>query len=70
MEYALYDEYESISKEIFTVDLCTFDFLQKFRKIQTESVANYSDFLNELELIDKSDKNWVYMFEKKAFKDK
>jgi hypothetical protein len=32
------------------------------------AVAEYSTFLNQLDLIDKNDKNWVYEFEKKAFK--
>lgn len=68
MEYALYEEYEEISGKILSKDLCTFDFLQQFRTIQRLSVAEYSTFLNQLELIDKKDKNWVYEFEKRAFK--
>lgn len=68
-EYELYESYEEISGDIFKMgDYSTFDFLQKFRGIQTEAVATYSTFLNQLETIDKEDKNWVYMFEKKAFK--
>lgn len=70
MEYALYEEYEEISKDILAQDICTFDFLQKYRTIQRMAVAEYSTFLNMLELIDKKDKNWVYEFEKKAFKNK
>lgn len=68
MEYALYDEYEKISAAILMKDLCTFDFLQKYRTIQRMAVAQYSTFLNQLDLIDKTDKNWVYEFEKRAFK--
>jgi len=68
MEYALYEEYEEISMKIFPKDVCTFDFLQQFRNIQRLAVAEYSTFLNQLETIDKKDKNWVYEFEKKAFK--
>jgi len=68
MEYALYEEYEEISGKIFPKDICTFDFLQQFRTIQRLAVAEYSTFLNQLETIDKKDKNWVYEFEKKAFK--
>jgi ferritin len=68
MEYALYDEYEEISAKIFPKDLCTFDFLQQYRTIQRMAVAEYSTFLNQLELIDKEDKNWIYEFEKRAFK--
>ena len=40
------------SQELFTTDLATFDFLQEFRQGQTESVAEYSDLLNALQLID------------------
>lgn len=68
MEYALYSEYEEISAKIFKDDICTFDFLQEFRTIQRLAVAGYSTLLNMLDLIDKTDKNWVYQFEKKAFK--
>jgi ferritin len=70
MEYALYEEYEEISGKIFPKDICTFDFLQHFRTTQRLAVAEYSTFLNQLETIDKKDKNWVYEFEKKAFKHK
>lgn len=68
MEYALYSEYEEISSKIFSKDLCTFDFLQQYRTIQRMAVAEYSTFLNQLETIDQEDKNWVYEFEKRAFK--
>ena len=68
MEYALYEEYETMSNTIMKKDLCTFDFLQQYRTIQRLAVAEYSTFLNQLELIDKGDKNWVYEFEKRAFK--
>lgn len=69
MEYALYEAYEEISMDIFNKkDLCTFDFLQQYRNIQRLAVAEYSTFLNQLETIDKKDKNWVYEFEKRAFK--
>lgn len=69
MEYDLYEAYEGISMEIFKKnDLCTFDFLQQYRTIQRLAVAEYSTFLNQLETIDQTDKNWVYEFEKRAFK--
>ena len=70
MEYDLYEAYEKISGEILTKDLCTFDFLQQYRTIQRMAVAEYSTFLNQLETIDQNDKNWVYEFEKRAFKNK
>ena len=71
MEYDLYEAYEEISMDIFNKkDLCTFDFLQGYRTIQRLAVAEYSTFLNQLETIDKGDKNWVWEFEKRAFKNK
>tara|TARA_R110000868_G_scaffold164255_1_gene396700 strand:- start:117 stop:614 length:498 start_codon:yes stop_codon:yes gene_type:complete len=69
MEYDLYESYEEISMDIFNKkDLCTFDFLQQYRNIQRLAVAEYSTFLNQLETIDQEDKNWIYEFEKRAFK--
>ncbi len=69
MEYDLYEAYEEISMDIFKKnDLCTFDFLQQYRTIQRLAVAEYSTLLNQLETIDQTDKNWVYEFEKRAFK--
>jgi len=71
MEYELYEAYEKISMEIFKKnDPCTWDFLQQYRTIQRLAVAEYSTFLNQLETIDQTDKNWVYEFEKRAFKNK
>lgn len=70
MEYVLYSEYEEISGKIFPKDICTFDFLQQYRTIQRLAVAEYSTFLNQLETIDQTDKNWVYEFEKRVFKNK
>jgi ferritin len=71
LEYDLYEVYEEISMDIFKKnDLCTFDFLQQYRTIQRLAVAEYSTFLNQLETIDQTDKNWVWEFEKRAFKNK
>jgi ferritin len=72
MEYDLYEGYEEISLDILMSkkDPCTWDFLQQYRTIQRLAVAEYSTFLNQLETIDQTDKNWVYEFEKKAFKNK
>jgi ferritin len=52
IEYALFQKYVQNSHALFMSDLATFDFLQEFRQIQTESVAEYSDLLNALQLID------------------
>lgn len=49
IEYALYSAYEETSVKIFeSGDICAFDFLQKYRGIQTQSVAEYSDMINTL----------------------
>jgi len=69
MEYELYEAYEDTSKEVFKIgDLCAFDLLQEFRTIQKDSVAKYSDFLNQLELIDANDKFQLFYFENKHIK--
>jgi len=69
MEYDLYEAYEEISNEILKMgDTCTFDFLKKYRKIQRLAVAEYSDFLNKLDLIDVNNKLNVYLFEQSEFK--
>ena len=69
MEYDLYVGYEETSMEIFDMgDACVFDFLQKYRMQQTKSVAEYSDFLNKLALIDPTNKFELFYFENKHFK--
>ena len=69
IEYDLYEGYEQTSKEMFNLDLCTFDFLTKYRKIQTESVIEYSDMLNELATIG-ADMNpfALYYWQKEKFR--
>ncbi len=67
IEYDLYEAYEETSKKLFSMDLCTFDFLQQFRLIQTKSVAEYSDKLNLLEDVDGKDKFKLLLLEEKLF---
>ena len=68
IEYALYEEYEDTSMKIFKIgDLCVFDFLQGFRKIQKDSVAEYSDKLNLLDGVVIGDKFQLLMLEDKLF---
>lgn len=67
LEYNLLTKYNDGSSKLFKSDLNTFDFLQQFRTIQTDSVAEYSDLLNKLELIDTDDKFQMYMFELNNF---
>ena len=67
IEYDLYQKYNETSKKIFVKDITTFDFLGWFREIQRTSVAEYSVFLNALELIDKENKFQVLYFEQTYF---
>lgn len=69
MEYALLGHYEDDCVEALNKgDISTFTFLQEYVNIQREAVAGYADMLNMLDLFDKSDKNWIFNFEKKLFK--
>lgn len=67
LEYNLLVDYNDISSKLLTIDLTTFDFLQQFRKIQNESVAEYSDLLNAANLINVNNKFEVLYFENKYF---
>jgi ferritin len=66
VEYDLYEAYEDTSKQMFNKDLCVFDFLQEFRMIQKEAVAEYSDKLNMLEGVDANKMN-LLLIEHKLF---
>lgn len=67
MEYDLLTAYNQTSSKVFAMDLNAFDFLQEFRNIQKDSVAEYSDLLNGLNLIDVKDKFQVLYFEQTYF---
>ncbi len=66
LEYQLYEDYEETSRKIFQKDLCTFNFLNQFCKIQTEAVAEYSTKLNMLQGVEPTKFN-LLMLEKKLF---
>lgn len=68
IEYTLYEDYEETSAKIFkTGDLCVFDFLQFYRKTQTDSVAQYSDMLNVLEGVNVASKFEMLLIEENLF---
>jgi ferritin len=68
IEYELDEAYEKTSMDIFKVpDLSVFDFLQTYRKIQTDSVREYSDMLNELALFDSTNKFQLLLWEERQF---
>ena len=67
LELDLFNKYVKDSQSIFGIDLATFDFLQGYRQIQTESVAEYSDLINALGLINVNNKLDVLFFETEYF---
>ena len=66
-ELKLMKSYNENSHSVFKEDLTTFDFLQKFRDIQKDSVVEFSDLVNASNLIDKEDKFQVLYFEQTYF---
>ena len=67
MEYELYEAYEKDAKFMMENDLCTFALFQKYLGIQLAAVAEYSNFLNTLNLIDRSDKFQLFYWDNETF---
>ena len=68
LEFSLYQGYEITSQEIISRnEFSTFDFLSKYREIQTKSVAEYSDMLNTLDGVDIRDKFQLLLLEENLF---
>jgi len=67
IEFDLGEKYNETSADIFTMHLPTFDFLQNFRELQTESIAEYSDLLNAAQLIDVTNKLDLLHYEERYF---
>lgn len=67
IELDLYKKYDVDSRIVFQKDLPTFDFLSQFREIQRGSVAEFSDLLNGVALIDSNDKFQLLYFENEYF---
>ena len=68
LEYDLFTKYNADSVDIMQKDITTFDFLQKFRKIQFESITEFSDLLNAAQLIDPTNLLDILHFEEMYFK--
>jgi ferritin len=68
-EFELYlmKAYNKDSASVLTEDLTTFDFLQKYREIQKESVIEFNDLINASNLINKNNKFEVLYFENTYF---
>lgn len=67
MEYTLFKAYAANQRAILGDDPATFNFIQGFVNIQNESVAEYSDLLNALLLVDPNNKLDLLYFENEYF---
>ena len=68
MELGLMKSYNRDSQLVFGDDITTFDFLTEYREGQKQSVIEYNDLINALDLIDKNDKFQILYFEQTYFK--
>jgi len=67
MELGLMKSYNRDSQLVFGDDITTFDFLTEYREGQKQSVIEYNDLINALDLIDKNDKFQILYFEQTYF---
>lgn len=67
MEYDLFEKYSEAQKMMFDVHPATFNFIQGYVDIQNESVAEFSDLLNAIELVDENNKLDILYFENNYF---
>lgn len=67
IEYGLLDDYTQSALSVFETHTATFNFFQKYIDIQNASVAEFSDLLNGLELINKENKLDLLFFEERYF---
>jgi ferritin len=67
MEYGLYEMYSEFQVDLVSEHPATFNFIQGYVNIQNEAVAEYSDLLNALELIDVDSRLDVLYFENQYF---
>jgi ferritin len=67
IEYELMLKYSGNQKEFLASHPATFNFIQKYVDIQNEAVAEYSDLLNALNLVDISNRLDVLYFENNYF---
>lgn len=67
LEYGLFMKYSKDQQSLLGVHPATFNFIQKYVDIQNDSVAEYSDLLNALQLVNIENKLDVLIFEDKYF---
>lgn len=67
LEFELLQKYSNDARSLIVKDPSTFTFLQQFLTLQNESVKEFSDLLNGLQLIDYNDKFQLLYFENQYF---
>lgn len=67
VEYDLLTDYSESALSVFKSHIATFNFFQKYIDIQNKSVAEFSDLLNGLELINIENKLDLLVFEERYF---
>lgn len=67
MELNLMWDYAETSQSLFSKDIITFDFLTEFRKLQKNSVIEYNNLINALNLIDVTNNFQILYFEQTYF---
>ena len=67
MELGLFDKYSADQITVDTKHAATFNFLQGYVDIQNDSIAEYSDLLNALQLINVENPLDVLYFENEYF---
>ena len=67
LEYNLLLKYSKDQQSFTNIHPATFNFIQKYVDVQNDSVSEYSDLLNALNLIDYTDKFQILYFEQTYF---
>lgn len=67
MEYGLFEKYSAGQAELISSHPATFNFIQGYVNIQNQAIAEYSDLLNALTLINVTNPLDVLFFEKNYF---
>ena len=67
IEYKLLTKYAAMQHALCDSHLPTFNFIQKYVDIQNDSVGEYSDLLNALQLININNKLDILIFEERYF---
>ena len=67
MEYGLFEKYSEFQIDLFEQHPATFNFIQGYVNTQNESVAEYADLINALELVDINNRLDILYLENQYF---